>query len=147
MRPLTSAAIFAVVLIAVAGGVVIADQMGVHPTTTDETNRLAVIWTSGDPEVAHKVCFMYTHNAKKRNWFDDVNLIIWGPSALLLTEDESLQEKVKQMKDDGVVLQACKACADLYEVSSELEELGVDVKYMGVPLTNMLKGGWKVLTF
>lgn len=26
--------------------------------------RLAVIWSSGDPEVAHRACLMYAHNAK-----------------------------------------------------------------------------------
>jgi hypothetical protein len=39
------------------------------------------------------------------------------------------------------------ACADRYEVTEDLRKLGVDVKYMGKPLTEMLKGGWKVLTF
>ena len=27
------------------------------------------------------------------------------------------------------------------------EALGIEVKYMGVPLTEMLKGDWEVLTF
>ncbi|MBD3289348.1 DsrE family protein [candidate division KSB1 bacterium] len=110
-------------------------------------NKLAVLWTSGDPEVAHKVCFMYTHNAKKQGWFDEVVLIVWGPSAKLLAEDSSLQTKIAAMKKDGVILEACKACADMYEVSGNLEKLGIDVKYMGVPLSDMLKQDWKVLTF
>ncbi|MHC4722001.1 MAG: hypothetical protein ACYS6I_04745, partial [Planctomycetota bacterium] len=33
-----------------------------------ETSKLAVLWTSGDPDVAHRVCFMYTHNAKNQKW-------------------------------------------------------------------------------
>jgi hypothetical protein len=110
-------------------------------------NQLTVIWSSGDPMVAHKVCFMYTHNAKRRGWFDKVILIVWGPSAELLTRDESLQEAVKAMIADGVVLEACKACSDSYGASEKLAELGIDVKYMGTPLTNYLKGGSKVLTF
>ena len=110
-------------------------------------NKLAVLWTSGDPEVAHKVCFMYTYNAKKQGWFDEVVLIVWGPSAKLLAEDDSLKTKIRAMKKDGVILEACKACADMYEVSGDLEKLGIDVKYMGVPLSDMLKQDWKVLTF
>lgn len=112
-----------------------------------ETERLAVIWSSGDPAVAHKVCFMYTHNAQRRGWFDNVTLIIWGPSAELLSRDAALQEKVRAMAEDGVVLEACKACADSYGVSDKLADLGVDVKYMGQPLTEMLKQGWRVLCF
>ena len=110
-------------------------------------SRLAVLWTSGDADVAHKVCFMYTHNAKKQGWFDDVVLIIWGPSARLLAGDKELQAKVKAMMDDGIVVEACIACANMYGVAETLAEMDIDVKGMGVPLTNYLKDGWKVLTF
>jgi hypothetical protein len=109
--------------------------------------RLAVVWSSGDPEVAKRVCFMYTHNAKKQKWFDEVTLIVWGPSARLLASDKDLQAEVKAMQDDGVRVQACLACADSYGVTEPLRKLGIDVRYMGKPLTDMLKQGWKVLTF
>jgi len=112
-----------------------------------EGSRLAVLWTSGDPDVAHKVCLMYSHAAKQRGWFDEVLLIVWGPSARLLAADKDIQTKVEAMAADGVQVQACKACADSYGVSERLTELGVEVKYMGEPLTAMLKSGWRVLTF
>ncbi len=112
-----------------------------------EPSRLGVLWTSGDADVAHKVCFMYTHNAKEAGWFDEVKLIIWGPSSRLLAGDKELQARVKEMMESGVDVKACKACADMYGVSQKLSELGIDVKYMGGPLTNMLKGDWKILTF
>jgi len=110
-------------------------------------NRLAVIWSSGDPEVANKVCLMYTQNAKKQKWFDEVTLIVWGPSAKLLATDRELQTTIKSMLKDGVKIQACRACSDSYGVSNDLRELGIEVKYMGKPLTDILKQGWKVLTF
>jgi hypothetical protein len=110
-------------------------------------NKLAVLWTSGDADVAHKVCFMYTHAAKKAKWFDDVLLIVWGPSSRLLAGDKELQTKVKAMIASGVVVQACVACADMYGVADKLREIGIDVKPMGRPLSEMLKGDWKVLTF
>ncbi len=111
------------------------------------TENLAVVWSSGDPEVADKVCFMYTHNAKRRGWFANVTLIIWGPSADLLTRQPALQERIRAMIADGVVVEACKACADMYGVSDQLSALGIDVKYMGTPLTEILKAGWATLTF
>lgn len=110
-------------------------------------NQLTVVWSSGDPAVAHKVCFMYTHNAKRRGWFENVTLIVWGPSAELATRDTTIQDAIKAMIADGVVVEACKACADSYGASEPLAELGVDVKYMGVPLTQYLKEGSKILTF
>ena len=110
-------------------------------------NKLAVVWTSDDPYVAHRVCLMYTHAAKNAKWFKDVTLIIWGPSAKLITEDESLQDKVAAMQADGVVVQACIVCADAYGVTENLRDMGIEVKGMGKPLSDMLKTGWKVLTF
>ena len=114
---------------------------------TSSSSRLAVIWSSGDPEVANKVCFMYTHNAKRAKWFDEVTLIVWGPSAKLLATNKELQTEIKSMLTDGVRVQACQACSDSYGVSDQLRSLGIEVKYMGKPLTDILKQGWKVLTF
>ena len=118
------------------------------PTQTEQApSRLAVLWTSGDPEVATKVAFMYTLNAKRQGWFDEVTLIVWGPSAKLLSENVELQEAVVGMAEEGVEVVACKACADSYGVAEALTGLGVEVKYMGQPLTEMLKSDWKVITF
>ncbi len=110
-------------------------------------DSLVVLWTSGDKEVATKMVFMYTLNAKKMNWWKAVILIVWGPSAKLLSEDAELQKKITEMKNEGIKLEACKACADQYGVSSILENLGIEVKYMGVPLTDYIKGEHHILTF
>lgn len=106
-----------------------------------------MLWTSGDPEVAHRVCFMYTHNAKTQGWFDEVRLIVWGPSARLLAGDKDLQSEVGQMMKDGVKVQACIVCADSYGVADTLRALGIEVKAMGRPLTDLLESDSKLLTF
>ncbi|MFW6188967.1 MAG: DsrE family protein [Planctomycetota bacterium] len=113
----------------------------------DARGRVAVVWTSGDPEVAHRMCLMYTHAARTAGWFDRVRLVVWGPSARLLAADKDLQTKVKAMMKDGVELQACVVCADSYGVSDDLRAMGIEVKGMGKPLSDMLRGDWHVLTF
>ncbi len=110
-------------------------------------DSLVVVWSSGDRDVALKMVFMYTVNAKLKGWWEDVVLVIWGPSARLLSEDTELQEYLARMKSAGVVLEACKACADMYGVSENLENMDIDVKYMGTPLTSYLKEGRKVIAF
>jgi len=148
MKKTIVAAIIAIVLI--AGGAFLFAQSPQTPRPTEGQNndsKLAVVWTSGDPDVANRVCFMYCHNAKKQKWFDQVVLVVWGPSARLLAADKDLQAKVKSMMADGVQVQACVACADSYGVSDRLREMKIEVKGMGPPLTEMLKTGWKVLTF
>jgi len=109
--------------------------------------RLCVVWTSGDPGVAKNVCFMYSHNAKRQGWFGVVHLVVWGPSAKLLAENEELQKEVKAMQKTGVVVEACVVCAKNYGVVDALQKLDIDVKPMGAPLSQRLKGPWKVLTF
>jgi len=132
------------ILISITSQIKAQKTSGMNP---DENSKLAVLWTSGDPDVAEKVCFMYTLNAKKQGWFDEVVLIVWGPSAKLLSENTALQEYVKKMQDAGVRVEACVSCANMYGIADNLREMKIDVKGMGVPLTNYLKNGWKVLTF
>lgn len=115
--------------------------------TVANDGRLAVVWTSGDRDVALKMVFMYTFNAKRQGWFEEVTLVVWGPSAQLLAVDTELQEYLQRMREAGVVLRACSACADMYGVSDRLRQLGISVEGMGPPLTRMLKEGWRVLSF
>ncbi|MDQ7097111.1 DsrE family protein [Desulfosporosinus sp. PR] len=105
----------------------------------NQPHKLAVIWTSGDREVAVRMAFMYTLNSKLKEWWEEVALIVWGPSAKLLAEDTDLQEYVAKIKHAGVELLACKACADSYGVSEALSDLGINVKYTGQVLTDFLK--------
>lgn len=116
-------------------------------TGDENSDKLVVLWTSDDPYAAERMVFMYTHTAKKVGWFKEVTLIIWGPSAKLISENVKLQEQIHLMKEDGVEIRACIACANSYGVADKLKELGYDVRGMGKPLTEYLKSGAKVLTF
>jgi hypothetical protein len=111
------------------------------------SEKLVVVWTSGDKEVAKNMVFMYSLNAKKRGWFEDVIFIVWGPSSKLLSDDADLQGTVQEMIDEGVKLEACLRCAENYGVVEKLKDLGIDVKLMGEPLSNYLKEDRKVITF
>lgn len=104
--------------------------------------------TSDDPYLAERVALMYTHAARASGWYEEVTLIVWGPSAKLLAENVRIQEKVRDMHRDGVVVEACITCANDYGVTADLEDLGyIEVKPMGRPLTEYIKSGIYVLTF
>jgi len=122
-------------------------QTSKNLTTASPKDTLVVLWTSGDVEVAEKVALMYTHAAAKNKWFDKVILIVWGPSANLLANNEKLQEKIKSMIADGIHVQACIVCANSYGVAGKLKELDIEVLGMGKPLTAYLKKGYSQLTF
>ncbi len=112
-----------------------------------EPDTLCILWTSGDPDVALKMVFMYANAAKQNGWWNQVELIVWGPSAKLASENKEIRESLTKLIKAGVKTEACKACTDQYGVSEKLAKLGIDVKYMGVPLTEILKSTKKLLTF
>lgn len=112
----------------------------------NEPDKLVVLWTSDDPLLAERMALMYTHAAKTAGWFGEVTLIIWGPSAKLVTENIKIREKLLAMQKDGIVIEACVVCANAYGVTEDLKKLGFDVKGMGKPLTDYLKSDAKVLS-
>jgi hypothetical protein len=123
------------------------NAMAQSSNTHYNSDTLCIVWTSGDPDVAMKMVFMYANTAKKNRWFDEVHLIVWGPSAKLASENKEIQETLVKMVENGVKIEACKACADQYGVSQNLKSLGIEVKYMGKPLTEILKSNKKLMTF
>lgn len=111
-----------------------------------QKTHLYILWTSADPITAEKMLFMYAINSLIHGWWENVTLIIWGASAKLVGEDTNIQERVKEALEAGVHVTACKACADQLGVTETLEKLGVEVKYWGAPLTEVLAGEGRLLT-
>ncbi len=113
----------------------------------ENKDKLVIIWTSDDRDVALKMVFMYTLNSRLHDWWDDITFIVWGPSAHLISHDYELQEYLKKIKESGVKLEACITCANMYGVAQDLMELGIDVKPMGAVLTQYIKENRNILTF
>lgn len=118
-------------------------------TNSPETssNKLVIVWTSDDPYLAERMVLMYAHAAKTSQWFNEVTLIIWGPSVKMVSENIKIQKKLNDMQNDGVKIEACIACASAYGVVEKIKELNFEVKGMGKPLSDYLKSDAKVLTF
>lgn len=114
--------------------------------TATDGEKLLVLWTSGEREVASNMVFMYTLNGCLHGWWQEVTLLIWGASGKLLVEDTALQEKLPKMMDAGVRIVACKKCAENQGIAERLEAMGVDVFYTGTFLTDWLKSEKKVLS-
>ena len=111
-----------------------------------ENKHLYVLWTNDNIDTAEKMVFMYTINSLIKGWWEKVTLIVWGATAKLVSENKNIQKKIKEALDAGVHITACKACADQLGVSDDLEKLGIEVKYWGVPLTDILANDEKLLT-
>lgn len=108
--------------------------------------KINILWTTDNRETIDNMLLMYTKNAKIKAWFDEVNLIIWGASAAVAANDDYVREELKEIIQAGVHVEACRVCTDNMQVTDKLAELGVEIKFMGQPLTSYLKKGETVLT-
>ncbi len=109
-------------------------------------DKLNILWTTDNKDTIDNLLAMYSINSKAYDWWENVNVIIWGASAKLIGREIKYQALVKDMLDSGVNVEACKVCSDNLNASKKLIELGVDVKFMGEQLTKYLKSNEKVLT-
>ncbi|MEI7662381.1 MAG: DsrE family protein [Bacteroidota bacterium] len=109
--------------------------------------KLHVLWTTGEKEVAMKVIFPYLVNAKANGWWDEINLIIWGPSAILMANDPDIHRQLTDVLDSDITVEACQACTDAYCVTEKLLGMGISIRYMGAPFTEYLVSDAKVVTF
>lgn len=116
------------------------------PQKDNAAPGLVVLWVTADKEAAMNMVLMYARNSRLKGWWEDVHLVVWGPSARLLATDADIQAEVAACREAGVEVLACLACADRYGVTESLKGLGVDVIYMGAPMTGYLKDGWNVLS-
>ncbi len=108
--------------------------------------KLNILWVNNDPYVAHSMVFMYAINSKLNNWWEHVDIIIWGPTAKLVAENNDIQEKIKLAQHAGVNIVACIACATQFGVVNELQSLSINVKKMGEPLTELIKNNERLIT-
>lgn len=110
-------------------------------------DKLLIVWTNGDEDVAVKFPLLYSSVMLDRKYWDDAHLMIWGPSILLAKNNASIKEKLKQIQSTGVKMSACIVCVEEYEAQKELEDLGIEISHTGELFTKALKDDtWAVIT-
>ena len=112
----------------------------------NEKKTLYILWTNADVETARYMVMMYATNSMLHKWWDSVTVIVWGATARLVAENEIIQENIQVAAHAGVHFSACAACARQLGVSDKLKELGLEVKYWGEPLTELIKNDEKLIT-
>lgn len=109
-------------------------------------NHLNILWTNADPITVEHMVMLYAKGAVTRNWFDKVTVIVWGNSSKLVAENETIQNLVINCQEAGVEFVGCLHCAQQLGAEEKLTELGVDLKYMGAPLTDLIKNDEHLIT-
>ena len=109
--------------------------------------KLCVVWSTSEKDVAMRMIFVYLMDAKSMGWWEEIVLVIWGPSAKLLAHDKDVQGELDFVQQSGIIVEACRGCTEAYKVTSAIKALGIEVKYMGEALTQYLQGDYRVITF
>jgi len=110
-------------------------------------DKLLIVWSSGEIEVAKKLVLLYGSVILPRGYWEEAHLMVWGPSAKLLAESSELQEMVAKVIDSGVKASVCVVCSDDYGVTEQLRAMEIEPVHTGEFLTQALKSDWKVVTF
>jgi hypothetical protein len=103
-------------------------------------SKLLAIIATGDKEKA-LAGLMFTRNAIKYRWLDDVKVVFFGPSEELVVHDE----RVAHMTEEIAAMTDCFACkyiSDEQGVSEDLVEIGIRVKYVGTVISDLIKEGY-----
>ncbi len=101
--------------------------------------KLLVVWKSNNEIDIHNFVIPYLYNAKSHEWFSEVELLIWGASQEKILEDTIIQQRVKNLVKNEVVVYASQMCANNLGSQELLESLGVKVMFAGVFLSEKLK--------
>jgi len=111
------------------------------------SNKVFIVLSSADKEVALEVGLVYPLNAIKKKWMDEVKVVIFGPSEKIVAYDAEVQERIRELQEVGIEVMACKWCSDRMGISKILEGIGIKVVYVGSIMSELLREDWASLTF
>ena len=109
-------------------------------------DKLTILWTTDNKDTVFNMLAMYALNSKNRGWWKHINIILWGASVKLVANDTQVQTEILEMLQSGITIEACQDCFENFGVASIITNLGITVRYMGIPLTEYLKNGEKILS-
>ena len=89
-------------------------------------NKLLMIIASGEREKV-LTAIMYANNVLKNNSMEDLKIVFFGPSENLISRDEELKGKAKNLASVSECY-ACKAISNREGISSDFTEIDVKVK-------------------
>ena len=104
-------------------------------------NKIIVIISTGEAAKA-RAGAMYAVNALKHAWMEEVKLIFFGPAEELLLKDDELQNLLHDYQAENETALACKFVAKTENLEEDISSLGVDVRYVGEIISNLIKEGY-----
>ena len=89
---------------------------------------------------------MYAVNAQKNKWVDDLKVIFFGPFENLVCDDEEVAQAASKLLDYETPI-ACKFLSDRDGISQNLENMGINVDYVGSLISGYIEEGYIPMVF
>ncbi len=104
------------------------------------SDKALVIISTGEVEKA-LTGLMWATNALRFGWMEDVRVIFFGPAQNLALEDDRVKEMAKGIAEAEKPI-FCKFIADRDGNSEQLEQMGMDIQYVGSIISDFIKDGY-----
>ena len=104
-------------------------------------DRIIVIIATAEAAKA-RTGAMYALNAMKSGWLQDVKLVLFGPAERLFLEDPDFEDLVRQFMEVAKTPLACQYISDKERTSERLRDMGLDVQYVGPPISEAIREGY-----
>ena len=104
------------------------------------SDKALVIISTGEVEKA-LIGLMWATNALRFGWMEDVRVIFFGPAQNLVLEDNRVKEMAQGLVEAEKPI-FCKFISDRDGNSEQLEQLGMDVQFVGEIISNFIKDGY-----
>lgn len=99
--------------------------------------KVMVILANGDPDVLRSG-LEFSYNATSKEWFEDIKIILFGPSEETILNDPDCLERANDIMGLQKDVTACKWVSDNSGVSTQLHETGFKVESVGVLVSSAI---------
>ena len=108
--------------------------------------ELLIHWATDNKDSSMNMVLLYAYNAKRKEFWDEITLLIWGASQNLVKNDQEVSNKVKEIVDIGVKVIACQHCAKEQNTTEALESCNIDIFLTGAFLTQWTQENKSMIT-
>ncbi|MFO7962624.1 MAG: hypothetical protein R6U50_01765 [Desulfobacterales bacterium] len=109
------------------------------------SDKAVVIISTGETEKA-LTGLMYAQNAIRFGWLEDVKVIFFGPAQNLVIDNEQVKKAALEIAESEKPM-FCRFLSDRDGNSDQLRAIGMNVKYVGPVISDLLKQGYAPLVF
>ena len=109
------------------------------------SDKTLVIISTGEGEKA-LTGLMWAQNAMRYGWMADIKVVFFGPAQNLVLDDQRVKKMATEIAEAEKPV-FCRFLSDRDGNSDQLKEIGMEVKYVGPIIADLIKEGYAPLVF